>query len=236
VGDRSIEDGLTRSGYTLAVQSSVLGLTPQSPPRILQARTIDATTIELLLSAELESAAVTYLLTIAATVTNAADHLIGVRVGLFHGLATERTVRGGQTASEVASMGDLRDFAFHPTPRSPGGSLATTADGDYAIETGPETLRKMIFRRLTTPTGGFAWLPDYGFDFGQSRLLRANDVDDIEADARRQILREPEVQDATIGVRHYVGQGVVFLDIDPVLRNGMDTGSISVPIIAGGAA
>lgn len=77
-------------------------------------------------------------------------------------------------------MGDLGDF-----------QVAT--DGTLALDGGIASLRKRVIRRLITPRGTFAHLPDYGVTIPIKQLIRAGRLREIQTEAELQIGQEPDV-------------------------------------------
>ncbi len=87
--------------------------------------------------------------------------------------------------------------------------------GDYGTDEGLVSLKKRIFRRLTTRKGAFAHAPTYGVGLKEDlkRLALPSTRQRLCAEAERQIAQEPEVrrvrvtleeQDAASGVFRYV--------------------------------
>lgn len=235
IGDRSAKDGLTRSNYALTAPTSGSLLTTPTPPRILAARAVDPTTIELLLAGELEGSGVTYKLTIAPTVENASGALLELRMGTFRGLLTPRTDSGGRRRADALASPGLVDLRYSATPQSPAGTLKASPEGDLDLGEGPTTLRKLMFRRLTTEPGEFAWLPGYGLAIRQSAPIRALNVSRLAAEAKRQLLREPELASAQVAVEHRTGRGILILAITGTMRDGQGI-ALEVPFKTGAGA
>lgn len=230
--DRNAADALTRGNYALSVLSHRTTDAPPAPPTILTVRQIDNTTVELLLAGELHGASVTYQLTIAGTVENISGTTVGIRRGDFTGLNTARTREGGAVAAAQAT--GPTDIAFNPTALSAlGGAFRFTPEGDVDLTEGPDTIRKLIYRRVILPKGSIAWRPDYGFNPGWHSLVRAGRQAEHESDIERQVLQEPEVGEVNVTIRHFVGRGIVFADIDAELRSGLGLDPFSVPIQGG---
>lgn len=92
------------------------------------------------------------------------------------------------------------------------GVFSVDSRGDYAIDEGPENLRKRIIRRLITRKNGFAHLPGYGVgipDLG-SQLAVAARLAAAQADAEAQIKQEPDVADVAVkAIVDPTGNGIV---------------------------
>jgi len=80
------------------------------------------------------------------------------------------------------------------------GTLQVTESGDFAIETGAKYLRKRIIRRLTTASGSFLFLPNYGLAIPLKRLLRPSELRRFQAEAVRQVRAEVDVAAASVTV------------------------------------
>lgn len=66
--------------------------------------------------------------------------------------------------------------------------------GDFATDTDIESLKKRIFRRLTTTRGAFSFLPAYGIGLKLKEIAGVAETQALKADIQQQILREPEVR------------------------------------------
>lgn len=132
----------------------------------------------------------------------------------------------------------MRDIANPPLPaRDPmtsiGGTFIINSGGDYELESGAPLLRKLIIRRLITPRGGFFHLPDYGIGLGVKDLLPAADLQKLRADIQREVLREPEVEEA--GVRLRLGtQNDLTVDIRAKTRPSGESVEIGFRVTPGG--
>jgi hypothetical protein len=91
--------------------------------------------------------------------------------------------------------------------------------GDFATETDIDSLRKRIFRRLTTTRGAFAFLPTYGIGLKLKELAGVAETQALKADIQQQILREPEVKnvDVTLSLR---AEGVLTVTLDISTQHG----------------
>jgi len=128
--------------------------------------------------------------------------------------ARSRTFRTfGPPASNVVAK--RRQRSFDLANEAPG-QLQLDADGDYRTDADFETRRKRVARRLNTPRGTFAHLPDYGLALPLKRLLRVGDLRRLQGDALEQIelegivgaevsIQQPEAGIVRLTVR---GQGL----------------------------
>jgi len=234
-GDRALSDVLTRSLWTLAIVSSdTLGTTP-SPPSIIAIEVVDATAVDLRLAGELESGAVTYRVDVAPTLRSAGGAAVGIRTRTFRGVTTARTHRGGDTAATRAVHPGLTDRRNNATPHSPAGTWKVTSEGDYDLTEGAETLRKLQLRRLLTPRGGFAWLPSYGFGITRGRLINVRRLPELEDEARRQLLMEPEAEDVGVSMSFTPALGILRVRARTRLRSGGDPVLAEADFAVGGA-
>lgn len=71
-----------------------------------------------------------------------------------------------------------------------GGLVATTA-GSYEVHSGVELLRKIVLRRLTTPTGAFIHLPRFGIELRAKEPVRS--ITALQAQVTAQLRQEPEI-------------------------------------------
>jgi len=80
------------------------------------------------------------------------------------------------------------------------GALVVAPDGDYALHSGPALVRKLIMRRLTTDRGAFAHLPGYGITYAIKGVFTAAQLPALKRAITDQVLLEPEVRSASVGV------------------------------------
>lgn len=80
------------------------------------------------------------------------------------------------------------------------GTFVLTSDGDLALDSGLLGLRKRVVRRLTAGVGDFFHMLDYGLDAESKSLLTPDRAARIAARARAQVLREPDVAQASVSV------------------------------------
>jgi len=98
----------------------------------------------------------------------------------------------------------IRDLNNPPAPtgsNSVSGSLVINSEGDYQLHDGPDFIRKLIFRRLTTAKGAFWHLPNYGVGLKVKEPIPGTELVKLRAEIERQIKLEPEVGGVTVTVR-----------------------------------
>jgi hypothetical protein len=72
--------------------------------------------------------------------------------------------------------------------------------GDLAPHDGIDSLRKRIFRRLTTVRGAFSFLPDYGVGLVLKEPAGSSQLSALKDDITRQVGREPEVEATSVSL------------------------------------
>lgn len=78
------------------------------------------------------------------------------------------------------------------------GSLGYDAAGDLVNDFGIESLRKRVYRRITTARGGFFHLPDYGSALGIKEAVTPGQLLAVQRRVEEQVLREPDVVRASV--------------------------------------
>jgi hypothetical protein len=125
---------------------------------------------------------------------------------VFDGL---QYAEGGGAARPAVSAGDfanpqtLDGIAVGVSPQQAAilGSYPIGPSGDYATDVGIDSYKKRIIRRLLSRKGGFAGLPaSYGLGAQErlKKLFRGSDATALAADARTQVLADPETASATV--------------------------------------
>jgi hypothetical protein len=140
-------------------------------------------------------------------------------------------------APPVGTVGDLRN-APAPAPTgsvvdSVGGTLEVSSDGDLRLDGTEATVRKLILRRLTTPLGGFAHLPEYGFNLPVKGVIPPIQIPALRADIAAQVKREREVLEAAVQVQQ-AATGVLTISVQARLRTGTAV-SVSTRVIPSAA-
>ena len=98
----------------------------------------------------------------------------------------------------------IRDLNNPPAPsgsNSVSGSLVISAEGDYQLHDGPDFIRKLIFRRLTTERGAFWHLPNYGVGLKNKQALPGGGLLKLKAEIERQLKLEPEISKVAATIR-----------------------------------
>lgn len=137
-------------------------------------------------------------------------------------------------ASARQQSNAVRDVQNPPQPvdNIAGGTLVIGSSGDYALESGPALLKKLIIRRLITAPGGFVHLPDYGVGLQVKEVLPAANLIQLRAKILRQIRREPEVEE--VDVRLNLGvQNDLTIRVQVKTRSGDAVGFSFSPQSAG---
>lgn len=87
--------------------------------------------------------------------------------------------------------------------------LRTTPAGDWAVQSGAQSLRQRLFRRITTAFGAFVFFDQaYGVRLRISQLITARSVQEMATEITEHVRREPDVLEATATVS-LVGSVVV---------------------------
>lgn len=137
---------------------------------------------------------------------------------------------------ERDSDGRIRDLAnpyltrdaLNLPPRL--GTYQLTDEGDLGLDKSLEaSLRKRIFRRVSTAVGAFFHLPNYGTPIKLKGLMTVDAVERIQARVRAQVLQEPEVTDAHVSVSQPGGLSILSVSIRAETAGGQTVGTV-VPI------
>jgi hypothetical protein len=141
-------------------------------------------------------------------------------VGLFFGLLSD----AASTPAAVAAARRFAqvDIANPQTPQSPspGATLIILESGDYDTVSGSELVKKLIIRRVFTPTGGFFHLPDYGVGIALKEPIPINDLTKLKAEIERQARLEPEVEDVSVTLT--VADNVLTIQLKAVVKPSGD--------------
>lgn len=140
-------------------------------------------------------------------------------------------------APPVGTVGDIRN-AIAPVPTgsvvdSIGGTLQTSDAGDLLLEGTTETVKKLILRRLTTPRGGFAHLPEYGYDLPVKGVIPPIQLPALQASIATEVRKEREVLEAAVRLQQDA-TGVLAITVQARLRTGTAV-SVSARVIPAGA-
>ena len=135
---------------------------------------------------------------------------LGCDTAAFTGIGVSPSAQESDVRSDD---GFIRDIANPQLPKDAlmsGAFLALgtyeiTDTGDLAQDGGVSSLRKRIFRRVSTTVDQFFHLPGYGTDLEVKTLLRPDRLVRLQEKLRVQILREPEVSAASVSISRVVG-------------------------------
>jgi len=140
---------------------------------------------------EFGSASVEHLALSTSLLDASGGLIISPREQSFLGLLDEdKATNEAKMAHRRAAQ---RDYA-NPQTGLVGGTLVLDAGGDYETVTGPELVRKLIFRRLLSQPRDFFHLPEYGLGLREKEPLRVTDVARFKTAVEAQVLEEPEVE------------------------------------------
>lgn len=168
-----------------------------------------------------------YTLTVTSVQTLAGDECVAPdNSQAFFGLL------GAKTHQSAAAGEEMVDLKNAPTPESPAGVLVTDSGGNYAREKpGAPLLRKLLLRRLTTATGAFFHLPDYGKSLREKNFYRTRDLIGLRKAVMDEIAHEPGVVAADVSVTlDASGQLIIAV---AVTQHGGDTESLTYPVPRG---
>ena len=148
----------------------------------------------------------------------------------FDGLARGRPPPVPELAVSARDLANPQSLSalLDPLPTTSDAQLGTfpvDVTGDYAHDEGLTSLKKRIFRRLTTRKGAFAHLPNYGVPIPAmvKKLAKPSRVQALAADAEEQIRQEPEVAACSVTLaRTESGVYVYRVRVKTTLGSGFD--------------
>ncbi len=100
------------------------------------------------------------------------------------------------------------------------GTLYVDDTGDYTNDSGRDSLKKRIIRRITTIPGGFFHLPNYGVTLREGTLLTSTELRRLQIETESQTRQEPEVINARTTVSQ-IQPGIVRLNVRVQDSTGM---------------
>lgn len=220
VDDAANVDNWTLENVDTGAEVSLLGVfTVPGEPAVL----------EFAIFGRFTSALTAYRITGAdALISATGDAFIDPKFAEFTGMPAVRRTQ------QTAPLLDIRNP--QTTPNEFGGALVVTAAGDYDLQFGPELLKKLIFRRLTTAPGEFYHLSDqdYGVNLKPKELFTPQDLVALKTTIERQVLREPEVS-AVKATLELGGDNVLTVAIKGKLRRTNQQFSFAFPLSLPGA-
>lgn len=163
---------------------------------VLSVAKVDALTYDILTLEQFDDHYVTMAVG-SSTLKDSTGAPAGLLTFGYKGVRLEKT---STPQKRVTSRGfALKDLANPPTPNSPvGGTLEITSNGDYKSVEGPQLLRKLILRRLSSKPGDFFHLPEYGIGLREKEPLPVNDLILLKKQIEMQIALEPDVEAAKV--------------------------------------
>lgn len=128
------------------------------------------------------------------------------------------------------SSGNIDAVDFKNTPalgQDPAGQTLTAggtlvvSGNDYVLEGSAATTRKLIIRRLITPTGGFKHLPNYGFGLSAKNTYNPSQLADLQRRIEREVRQEPGVAAASVSLS-LSRDGILNVRVAAQLRSGTE--------------
>lgn len=200
----SPDDALTPGNYTV-----VPILPPDAITRlVISVESINNSAVLLLLDGVLPEDSI-YSVVMADTVVDVNGALLACLVDAFRTLSPAEVQPSAST--DLANPSFLKDADLVDPP--PLGTLQITDRGDIGLDTGVPYLRKRVLRRVTTAFGGFFHLPNYGFVPPLKSRVSRGVLQTMQSRARAQIIREPDVQQATVIISRGADPSLVIIDI-----------------------
>lgn len=98
------------------------------------------------------------------------------------------------------------------------GTLTIDSGGDYASESGPAFVRKLILRRLTTKPGEFFHLPNYGLGLREKEPLPVNNLRALAKAIEQQVALEPEVSAVKANLSYAANAAILYVKVQAQLR------------------
>lgn len=124
--------------------------------------------------------------------------------GLYRGLTPQLAdlVVPTRDIANPQTLSGLLDPLPNTTDARQLGTIPLDETGDVAYDEGVASYKKRVFRRLMTPKGAFAHLPNYGTLTMSmvKKLARPGLVQTLASDAEDQIRQEPETQDVRVQI------------------------------------
>lgn len=114
-----------------------------------------------------------------------------------------------------------RDISNPPFPNaeSVSGGFIATSSGDVAFDDGEALVRKLIYRRLTTPRGRFFHLKDYGCGFQVKEPVQGTgDMMRLKRETEKELLKEPEIDSVVVGIEQRPELGMLIIRVAAKLK------------------
>ncbi len=99
-----------------------------------------------------------------------------------------------------------------------GSTLVIDSGGDYTSMSGPEFIKKLILRRLTTKPGEFFHLPNYGLGLKEKEPLPVNNLRALAKAIEQQVAQEPEVGAVKATLSYAANASILYVKVQVQLR------------------
>ena len=138
----------------------------------------------------------------------------------------KRTAASGYALIDIANKTTgIEDYV--------GGTLQISSAGDYVTETGPELLKKLIIRRVTSKPGDFFHLPKYGVGLREKEPLPVNDLRKLAKAIEMQVAEEPEVAEVKASLSYAASAGTLNIAIKARMRVSGQQIAVAVAVPTG---
>jgi hypothetical protein len=139
----------------------------------------------------------------------------------FYGLGVAPFASAGQTGNlDFKNTPALGQDLLSGQTLTAGGTLVVLGN-DYVLENEAATIRKLIIRRLITPTGGFKHLPNYGFGLSAKTTYNPSQLSDLQRRIEREVRQERGVAAASVSLS-MSRDGTLTVRIAAQLRSGTE--------------
>lgn len=150
------------------------------------------------------------------------------RAADFYGLLDENEASpAARLAKQRVTSRDIQNAQASTTLQS--GTLIVEGDGDYATVSGAALVKKLILRRLMSRPGDFFHLPQYGIGLREKEPIPAGNLGKLQKEITRQVLLEPEVADAVVGLT-LASDGTLTVRVNASLRVTGQVVAFDVPL------
>ncbi len=98
------------------------------------------------------------------------------------------------------------------------GSTLVISSGDYASQSGPDLIMKLVKRRLISNTGDFFHLPNYGLGLRIKEPIPNVDLRKLAVQIEQQVNLEPEVAESRASLSYAAGTGTLLINLKVRLK------------------
>lgn len=154
---------------------------------------------------------------------NGAPLSLPTNLNFFGVLAEAVLTPESVAASRKLVTTDIQNLPVPSVESQLAGTLVMTSGGDYASVSGDAFVKKLIIRRLVTPTGGFFHLPNYGVGLAVANTLPGNDIIKLKTSIENQCLLEPEVSAAAATLSFDLSNQILYVRLVVQTRNTGNT-------------